>query len=629
MFKILKNKNLKESEKVCPKCGQKYTGYPALSRKDNKTEICPDCGTEEAIEDYLSAMKHESRDRVAETIGKFIHDLNDDAWSYNGETKTLGGKTIYDIRKNGKAEISNEELIKMVLDEYPELEPVQGWRNDGDRISFKRKVTLDESKELTLEAFGLNLSDMRVEDGMLKVKINGKEYGYKHDTLSPEQLKDKFDSIAKHSEGKAFAWLKAHSKLVSGGKSKNESINKLMESVAWGYFDKFKEIDDKYMPDQGEGETMASQIVTAINKLIYKWYNDGDVYDNVNSGMTGWANDLSDYANWLDKYCKPASKILADIYSCSNDDEYEDILKELADKCLDEKYLMTMEEKSKQGSIYNCDGKYKFEEQDENDEWEDYTVDFDDEEDEDDYLGENKHKSLNEKAWKLTLDNSIRKAIENEDNKEIINCLRKYNETIQNSDILDDLVKEEFQDFFDENELDMDDILNDELSDEEDIEDIINYLLDDFYDLCDATDVFISINESLKESYSRAKELYDAGDFAAASAELEASDINDVLRNLCKDPDKEFFAEFINDCLNGRVQCNFRNKHKDHKNEHNVTESKQLKENNEGNQVEIMHFNNRLNEVRDMLDNAFDKGNSVLIEKYLTMIQTMIDKYLD
>lgn len=136
----------------------------------------------------------------------------------------------------------------------------------------------------------------------------------------------------------------------------------LTESVDWSYFDKFNDITSKYMPDRGEGETLASQIVTAINKLIYKWYNDGDVYDNVNSGMRGWANDLSSYANWLDKYCKPASKILDSIYNCNNDSEYENILKALADKCLTEEYLSTMEQ-PKQGSIYDCDGQYEFKEQ--------------------------------------------------------------------------------------------------------------------------------------------------------------------------------------------------------------------------------------------------------------------------
>ena len=36
--------------RVCPKCGQEYTAAPALSREDNATLICPDCGTREALE---------------------------------------------------------------------------------------------------------------------------------------------------------------------------------------------------------------------------------------------------------------------------------------------------------------------------------------------------------------------------------------------------------------------------------------------------------------------------------------------------------------------------------------------------------------------------------------------------
>lgn len=35
---------------VCPRCGQSYCGRPALSRADNETLICPDCGTREALE---------------------------------------------------------------------------------------------------------------------------------------------------------------------------------------------------------------------------------------------------------------------------------------------------------------------------------------------------------------------------------------------------------------------------------------------------------------------------------------------------------------------------------------------------------------------------------------------------
>jgi ribosomal protein L37AE/L43A len=40
---------------ICPLCDKTITGFPALSRKDNSTYICSDCGTVEAMEDYFFA----------------------------------------------------------------------------------------------------------------------------------------------------------------------------------------------------------------------------------------------------------------------------------------------------------------------------------------------------------------------------------------------------------------------------------------------------------------------------------------------------------------------------------------------------------------------------------------------
>jgi len=36
----------------CPSCNEMVSGYPALSRKDNKTYICSACGLREAYKDY-------------------------------------------------------------------------------------------------------------------------------------------------------------------------------------------------------------------------------------------------------------------------------------------------------------------------------------------------------------------------------------------------------------------------------------------------------------------------------------------------------------------------------------------------------------------------------------------------
>ena len=139
-----------------------------------------------------------------------------------------------------------------------------------------------------------------------------------------------------------------------------------MNSVSWDYYDRFEDTINKYMPERGEGETLASQVVTAVNKLVYKWYNDGDVYDNT-AYMEGWWNDLSSYANWLHNHTE-ADRILGEIFDCGGDDEYESILKRVADMLLDEEYLEGISKAEKQGSIYECSGPFRYKEQDEDEE---------------------------------------------------------------------------------------------------------------------------------------------------------------------------------------------------------------------------------------------------------------------
>lgn len=60
----MKDCNLRTS--VCPVCGQIYKGVPSLSRKDNKTQICPDCGTREALESI--GVSKEEQDSIIQTI---------------------------------------------------------------------------------------------------------------------------------------------------------------------------------------------------------------------------------------------------------------------------------------------------------------------------------------------------------------------------------------------------------------------------------------------------------------------------------------------------------------------------------------------------------------------------------
>ena len=58
---------------TCPRCGRTYTERPALSRSDNETLICPDCGTREALDSM--GISIEEQDKI---LG-IIHE------KYNGE----------------------------------------------------------------------------------------------------------------------------------------------------------------------------------------------------------------------------------------------------------------------------------------------------------------------------------------------------------------------------------------------------------------------------------------------------------------------------------------------------------------------------------------------------------------
>ena len=51
---------------VCPKCGAIYHERPAISREDNTTEICPDCGTREAL--AFLGIGREEQEQIIQAI---------------------------------------------------------------------------------------------------------------------------------------------------------------------------------------------------------------------------------------------------------------------------------------------------------------------------------------------------------------------------------------------------------------------------------------------------------------------------------------------------------------------------------------------------------------------------------
>ena len=53
----------RQKRRKCLKCGKYYAGYPALSREDDKTEICSECGVKEAMDSLILFLKCHEKGR--------------------------------------------------------------------------------------------------------------------------------------------------------------------------------------------------------------------------------------------------------------------------------------------------------------------------------------------------------------------------------------------------------------------------------------------------------------------------------------------------------------------------------------------------------------------------------------
>lgn len=63
------------SKQICVRCGKEYTAPPALSRVDNKTHICPLCGTAEALE-YVGADEN-TKAEILKAVQKANEEFDD------------------------------------------------------------------------------------------------------------------------------------------------------------------------------------------------------------------------------------------------------------------------------------------------------------------------------------------------------------------------------------------------------------------------------------------------------------------------------------------------------------------------------------------------------------------------
>lgn len=201
-----------------------------------------------------------------------------------------------------------------------------------------------------------------------KIRDNMKDAFKEQDKLVKDFLS--LQDLEENPKIKSRPELKAMKLSESELSNKSREVNRrsLKESLSSGWTEDFHYLIAEFMPTRGEGDTMASQAATAVNKLIYKFYNDGDVFDNTHA-LEGWANDLSTYANWLFKFVPKSASILSGIEDCYTEEDYQELLRDLAAAVLNEETLDSLADQPAVSSIYSQSGPFEFVEREEDDDY--------------------------------------------------------------------------------------------------------------------------------------------------------------------------------------------------------------------------------------------------------------------
>lgn len=154
-------------------------------------------------------------------------------------------------------------------------------------------------------------------------------------------------------------------------------------SLSSDFIDKYAKILHPYLPPIGQGDTMATQLSTAINRIIYRWFNDGD---------TIWTDECQSCADWLYQNIDGADAIIDSLneYDFAGSPHikdrdikalYEDGLESLLKYSVpDEEGMKELDEEPLAGSIFDCEGPVltTMEGHQEDDDWDD--DDWDDDE---------------------------------------------------------------------------------------------------------------------------------------------------------------------------------------------------------------------------------------------------------
>lgn len=166
--------------------------------------------------------------------------------------------------------------------------------------------------------------------------------------------------------------------VYSKNMSYDQAVGKVNEFVGKELEDRNEPLYDKLVPGRGDAETVEGEMLRAINRIAYRFYNDGDKYfEYYGTETAGPAHSFLVNANHP---LRSAMRKILD--EPSGDASYERMIKDALDMILD--YIESRRgkyTKNTLGGIYDYEPEFEEEEEDDYDNYDDY----DDEEDDDYY----------------------------------------------------------------------------------------------------------------------------------------------------------------------------------------------------------------------------------------------------
>lgn len=167
--------------------------------------------------------------------------------------------------------------------------------------------------------------------------------------------------------------------VYSKNMSYDQAVGKVNEFVGKELEDRNEPLYDKLVPGKGDADTVEGEMLRAINRIAYRFYNDGDKYfEYYGTETAGPAHSFLVNANHP---LRSAMRKILD--EPSGDASYERMIKDALDMILD--YIESRRgkyTKNTLGGIYDYEP--EFEEEEEEDDYDNYD-DYDDEEDDDYY----------------------------------------------------------------------------------------------------------------------------------------------------------------------------------------------------------------------------------------------------